>query len=831
LLLNVSSNDEHHSITIPAIERLASGRHQDFAVVVFSPGNKATRPTKLAAGLLGIALKTWSNLPVSCAKLVFGQRFSTTRLGLSGPNGPTNLGKEAASMLHNLETMIKTPTAPKLFLNAHCAVCEYRERCRKDAVERDDLSLLTGLQPKEIEAWNERGIFTVTQLAHTFRPKTVGRSSHNPTRHSQPLQAMAIREKTIYVRKRPEMPTASTRVFLDVEGIPDTGVFYLIGLVVEKDGAQVRHQFWADSESDQQAIWHNLLAVLTKFDDYVVIHFGRYEKDFVQEMIHRYGGDDGISEAGLLARMFDVHAAVRTNVFFPVYRNGLKDIGSFLGFRWQGPIRSGLDSIVRRCKWEETRDAAVKEELLRYNHEDCMAVMAVCDHLAAPSQPTDGTAVHFTEMDALPRRRGEAFGKSVFALPGLEAITKRAYFNYQQHKVFFRTDKSVRRSVIRKRRESQAHPKVNTVIHCRQREKCPNCGGSILSKCSKSLTTKIIKDMKFFRGGVKRWVVKYATGQYQCHSCHRKCYSHEYPTHRVFGPSVGSWAIYQHVALSQSFDAIARSMSDLFGYYSGDGMPQLAFRREARFHEATEHLLLSKLRSGNMICGDETKIAVRGKRGYIWVFSGPEVVIYRFSESRDGTVLNQVVSDFEGVLVSDFYNVYDSVKCPQQKCLVHLTRDINDDLLKSPFDEELKELASHFTALMTPIIQTIDRYGLTKLHLRKFTKDSDRFCKWVTDQRFTSKVAEGYQKRIGKYGDRLFTFLSYDGVPWHNNCAENAVKLITSRRRFLDGLMSEAGMRDYLIFLSIYQTLRRKGGSFLRFLLSGKTDVFDFLGE
>ena len=43
--------------------------------------------------------------------------------------------------------------------------------------------------------------------------------------------------------------------------------------------------------------------------------------------------------------------------------------------------------------------------------------------------------------------------------------------------------------------------------------------------------------------------------------------------------------------------------------------------------------------------------------------------------------------------------------------------------------------------------------------------------------------------------------------------------------------MSENGIRDYLIFLSIYQTLRRKGGSFLRFLLSGKTDIFEFLGE
>ncbi len=309
-------------------------------------------------------------------------------------------------------------------------------------------------------------------------------------------------------------------------------------------------------------------------------------------------------------------------------------------------------------------------------------------------------------------------------------------------------------------------------------------------------------------------------------------YSPEYPTKvHTFGHSLESWVVYQHVAARQSFEALADSINDVFGYSFCDAVYKNMHARLARMYELTETLLLSRLRSGQMICADEAAFAIRSRKGYVWVFSGPEIVIYRFSESRDGTMLNEVVGDFTGVVVSDFYNVYDSVKCPQQKCLVHLTRDINDDLLKSPFDEELKELASRFTVLMTPIIESIDRYGLKKLHLGKFVKDSDRFCRWVADQRFTSTVALGYQKRIGKYGDRLFTFLSYDGVPWNNNLAENAVKLVASRRRFLDGLMSEDGIRDYLIFLSIYQTLRRKGGSFLRFLLSEETDLFKFLGE
>ena len=41
--------------------------------------------------------------------------------------------------------------------------------------------------------------------------------------------------------------------------------------------------------------------------------------------------------------------------------------------------------------------------------------------------------------------------------------------------------------------------------------------------------------------------------------------------------------------------------------------------------------------------------------------------------------------------------------------------------------------------------------------------------------------------------------------------------------------MSEAGLKDYLVFLSIYQTLRRKGISLLRFLLSGETDLERFV--
>ena len=445
--------------------------------------------------------------------------------------------------------------------------------------------------------------------------------------------------------------------------------------------------------------------MLAGLGDYVLIHFGRYERDFIREMQRRYGTTDHDPTP----RLFDVHAAIRTNIFFPVYSNGLKEIAAFLGFQWQGPVRSGIDSIVWRHRWDTTKKPKLKEALRRYNHEDCLAVTCVFKHLTVVQQAPGGAVPNTEGTDSLPVNERRSFGKKSFAIPAMESIVKCAYFDYQQEKVLFRTDEHVRRSVRRKRQGARACPKINRVVHCGPPGDCPKCELTLMNSRTAEATSKSVADLKFAGDGVKRWVTAYTTSRYVCPACGHSCYSPEYPTKKeTIGHGLASWVVYQHVAARQSFEALADRATDLFGYSFGQTLYKNVHAQLARTLERTETKFLSRLRSGSMICADEAKFTLRGKTGYVWVFSGPEVVVYRFGESRDATVLNAVLGKFRGVLVSDFYNVYDSVKCPQQKCLVHLIRDINDDLLKSPFDEELKELASRFTALMIPIIGAID---------------------------------------------------------------------------------------------------------------------------
>ena len=179
---------------------------------------------------------------------------------------------------------------------------------------------------------------------------------------------------------------------------------------------------------------------------------------------------------------------------------------------------------------------------------------------------------------------------------------------------------------------------------------------------------------------------------------------------------------------------------------------------------------------------------------------------------------------FRGVLVSDFFTAYDSLALPQQRCLIHLMRD----MLKNPFDDELKSISIKFSALLKAIVVTIDKYGLEKRHLNKHRVPAMKFCDWIAEQTFTSHVAISYAKRFTKYRDCLFCFLRYDGVPWNNNNAEHAIKRFAKFRRTSNGVTTEDTISDYLIILSVCLTCEYRGINFLKVLLGEERGDYGF---
>ena len=180
-----------------------------------------------------------------------------------------------------------------------------------------------------------------------------------------------------------------------------------------------------------------------------------------------------------------------------------------------------------------------------------------------------------------------------------------------------------------------------------------------------------------------------------------------------------------------------------------------------------------------------------GRDSYVWVLTSMENVAYFYTPTREGSTIQAMLKDFSGVLVSDFYAAYESIDCPQQKCLIHFIRDLNDALLKHPYDKGLKELAREFSSLVTPMVETVGRRGLKKHFLGKHRIFVDRFYHRLSNELGESEAAGKIIERLQKNRNKMFTFLDFDDVPWNNNNAEHAIKAFALLRRVIEGKTTE----------------------------------------
>src|SRR5262249_13950339 len=171
------------------------------------------------------------------------------------------------------------------------------------------------------------------------------------------------------------------------------------------------------------------------------------------------------------------------------------------------------------------------------------------------------------------------------------------------------------------------------------------------------------------------------------------------------------------------------------------------------------------------------------------------------------------------------YSAYDALACDQQKCLIHLMRDMNQDLLNNPFDEDIKAITRPFGALLRSLVSTVDQHGLRQCHLKKHEAEVADLHRTLLELRVSSDAAEAMRDRLLRCWDKLFTFLHHDGVSWNNTCAEHAIKKFALYREEAAQSVKEEGLKEYLVLLSIYETCRYRGLSFFKFLRSKELDL------
>ena len=797
--------------------------------VMFAHSEKLSQHHKLLLAFWASALTSQQRTQPSFGTIVHGSRFKTARVTFERLLGEVN------HIVREIRTLKCSGDAPRLFLNVNCPKCEFRDTCHETAVATDDLSLLQGIKEKEVVAFNNRGIFTIAQLSYTYRPRKRSRRSHSKNiKYYHSLKARAIRDKRTYVTGSPDSRMIGTPVYLDVEGTPDQDFYYLIGLRVPSATPHVHRSFWADERADERKMWHDCLQVIGALDNPQLLHYGSYETTFLRRMRKRYGQStrDAVLIDSLIKNSRNVLSEIYGQIYFPTYSNGLKDVASFLDYKWSPNVRSGLHSLLRRHEWETTRRPIIKDYLVTYNAEDCEALETVVRAIAQMCGEGNEIAtlrhLNATHADTLRADSSYNLGPVDFVLPELADVNKCAYWDYQRDRIYVRSYPGLKRVRTTERRKKRRSLRINAVVGATPRWECPECHSGRIAKYGRH--TKLLNDLRFLSGGVKRWITKHIVEHYKCRNCDARFSSdkREWTRHR-YGPEFLAYVIYNLIELHVPQLKVSRSVERLFGYSIGQPSINRLKARAADMYRETCDTLTQQLLSGSLIHADETQIRTKDFTGYVWAFTSMQEVVYVWSPTREAHVAKEFLAGFSGVLVTDFYSAYDSINCPQQKCLIHLIRDLNSDVLKAPFNEELKGVLRSFATLLKGIVETVDRFGLKGRFLGKHKRDVVRFYEDLGVREFETDVARKVQERLTKNRHQLFTFLDHDGVPWNNNNAEHAIKAFSHLREVIQGCTNERGIRDYLILLSIFQTCVYKGADFLDFLRSGERCVDEYV--
>ncbi len=228
-----------------------------------------------------------------------------------------------------------------------------------------------------------------------------------------------------------------------------------------------------------------------------------------------------------------------------------------------------------------------------------------------------------------------------------------------------------------------------------------------------------------------------------------------------------------------------------------------------------------EVRNSPAINGDETIWRVDGTNYWLWVAVARYAVIYEVHRHRNSKVPKKMLGkDYPGCVTSDSWAAWNVIGSMHQKCHLHYARDIKDTLkYKNPGDDYKRHARTLRAILWDSHIDGAVPRGAEALAAKKRLDrriasligrlEKDRDCKHCNRM----------CKRLVREKGHLFAFLETDGVEYHNNRAERAIRPCVILRKNSNGSRSKKGADAIATLMSIKQTCKARGddlGTILR---------------
>lgn len=300
---------------------------------------------------------------------------------------------------------------------SHCGYCAWRDHCDARRVDDDHLSAVAGITRSQILKLQGAGITTLAQLAtrsdelcvpklqaeslyklhHQARLQLAGRSSDKPLFELLPV----IGDRRGFHR----MPApVEGDLFFDMEGNPleEGGLEYLFGLYINEGGQQTFKPFWAHTRVQEKQAFEQfidwIIGHLARYPKAHIYHYASYEETAVKRLMSQHGTREAQVDWLLRnGKLIDLYKVVREAIRVSEPGYSIKNIEHFYMAQRVGDVTSAGASIVFYERWKETGEAALLEQIERYNEDDALSTFLLRNWLLSIKPSTDAA---FAEPEA-----------------------------------------------------------------------------------------------------------------------------------------------------------------------------------------------------------------------------------------------------------------------------------------------------------------------------------------------------------------------------------------------------------------------------------------------
>lgn len=214
---------------------------------------------------------------------------------------------------------------------------------------------------------------------------------------------------------------------------------------------------------------------------------------------------------------------------------------------------------------------------------------------------------------------------------------------------------------------------------------------------------------------------------------------------------------------------------------------------------------------------DETVNNYRGHKGWTWIFATACMTILKWRDSRGKKVLQEILPEYHGYVVSDRYAAYNHFDARnRQVCWAHLLRNF-EKFAGSSFPEvrEFGKLLVFYTSRLFAIYrgyrrQVLDRTYFIR-HVKKIRRRLYKYLHGISAQS-ESEYIRRQANNILKCEDMMWCFLQdIENIPLTNNHAEQEIRRFVIHRKTSFFTWSKTGQEYLERMLSIIQTCKKRG--------------------